>query len=296
MCTWLRKCCGCFGGSETELPSSLMGYRTPLLLAQMLEPDRLPGGNSIVVVKLLGLENLGSPKLKVPPHAYVEFSLSPAHPTAGKQMQRSEIKSGRSSPKWEPSAKFKFLVSKETSAKVIISVYHFSTLGIGSMATEPVQLGDAVLHLKELSDSHRNSVRKSLQLHTEDGTRGVAHLEYVFRTPDEESCVQEHIVYEFQRWQPAKHWGHGPGFFLPTDPGRWATIDGAKFSNQIDDVAPSVPPNWVITRSWLSTATEEDADGWEYANDFYAPCWYGKNEGVSLFVRRRALCREVSVH
>ncbi len=38
----------------------------------------------------------------------------------------------------------------------------------------------------------------------------------------EANAVQEHTVYEYQRWQPVILWGHTepPGHFLITDPGR----------------------------------------------------------------------------
>lgn len=35
------------------------------------------------------------------------------------------------------------------------------------------------------------------------------------------SSIEEHRVYEYQRWQPVVLWGSDfPGHFLPTDPGR----------------------------------------------------------------------------
>ena len=271
----------------------MMGYRTPLLSEPLLEPDRLPGGNIICVVTLVGLEDLGVPGLSILPHAYVEMRLSPAHPVAGNQVQRSDIKSSRKNPKWTPPAKFKFLVSSSVSSKIIVSVYHFNTLGIGAMGVgPPISLGDTVLHLKGAQDN--NSVHsKTLNLQSDSGSQGIAHFEYSFRTPDDESRIQEDSVYEFQRWQPGVHWGHGNGFFLVTDPGRWATLDGARFSNKIDEVAPPVQHGWVIAKSWQSTGTDEDPDGWEYAMDFFSPCWFSKPDGMALYVRRRTMTRTV---
>jgi hypothetical protein len=38
---------------------------------------------------------------------------------------------------------------------------------------------------------------------------------------DQASAIEEHRVYEYQRWQPVVLWGSDfPGHFLPTDPGR----------------------------------------------------------------------------
>lgn len=281
------------GEGRTSAQYSRYGFRTPVLTEPLLEPDRLPGGNSIAQVKLISLENLDSPSLNGTPHAFVEFRLVPAHPTAGDQVQRSEIKASRSNPKWVPPAKFKFVISNTVSSKIVVSVYHFNSIGpIGAMGVgPPIPLGDTVLHLKgDPSSSHF----KSLSLQTDVGTTpGIAHFEYSFRTPDEESRSQEDAVYEFQRWQPGVAWGHGNGFFFPTDPGRWASLDGGKFGAQIDEVASPVMPGWTAG-PWQLTGNDEDPDGWEYAVDFFAPCWFGKPEKSSLFVRRRQMSRIVT--
>jgi len=262
------------------------GYRTPLLFEPLLqEPDKLPSGDRILVLLLVGLQDVGSALLSGAPDAFLEFRVVPADMTAGDQLQRSEIKTDCHDPKWVPPARFEFLLSKTQNAKVVVSAYHYNVVG------EPLQLGDAVLHLKDVT-SHR-TMRKSLKLHSDDGQRGVVHLDCSLLTPDERSREQEHVVFEFQRWQPGIGWGHGQGSFLATDPGRWGTLDGSCFDNNIEKVVPPLPPGWTVTTPWHTSATDADADGWEYAVGFFAPFWYSRADGYTLFVRRRPMSRTI---
>lgn len=277
----MGQCCG----RSKNTKRVLMGYRTPLLCEPLLsEPDKLPGGNSIVVVRLVSLDNIGSNSLKGAADSFVELRLLPSDEVAGFQLQRSEIRTDSNNPVWTPSARFDFLVSRLHNSKIVVSVYNFQLIG------EHLQLGDAVLHLKDIS--HKSMI-KVLKLHTDDGTRGQVHLEYYVNTPDQQSREQEHMVYEFQRWQPGRQWGFGHGHFLPSDPGRWGSADGSVFHNNIDAVAQPIPEGWVVRKSWYTMATDKDPDGWQYAIDFYAPYWYNVSDGVTLFVRRRPMTREI---
>ena len=50
-------------------------------------------------------------------------------------------------------------------------------------------------------------------------------------------------------------------------------MDGRKSSAQIEDVAP-LPERWTVSFQWHNIATEEDADGWQYATDFKSLSWF----------------------
>lgn len=250
------------------------------------EPDKLPEGKSIVRVSILGLDDLSTPVFKGAVDAYVELRLTPGDENAGEQPQRTEIKTETSQPRWSPSATFDFLVTKTTNSKVVFSVYHYNFIG------DPLLLGDAVLHLKDVS--HALALKK-LKLHTDAGLRGSIDLEVHLKTPDELSREQEHVIYEFERWRAiGSSWGHDKDLhFLRMDPGRWGTLDGSHWDHSIDKVAPHVPAGWVVKRSWYTVSTETDPEGWEYGADFFSPWWYAKADGVSLVVRRRTMTREI---
>jgi len=79
-----------------------------------------------------------------------------------------------------------------------------------------------------------------------------------------------------------------------TDPGRWSTLDGQKFENEIDDVALPVPPGWAILREWMTGVTDNDPDGWEYSTDFRSNYWHPTAEGSIYCVRRRIWSRKVA--
>lgn len=55
---------------------------------------------------------------------------------------------------------------------------------------------------------------------------------------------------------------------------RWCTEDGKRFGKTMEDVAPSIPPDWKVTQSWHTISTESDPDGWQYSITFDSPFWY----------------------
>lgn len=250
------------------------------------EPDKLPEGNSIARVCIIGLDDINAkPVFNGPVDAYVELRLSPSDENAGDQLQRSEIKTESSCPRWSPPATFDFLVTKMANAKIVFSVYHYNFVG------DPLQLGDGVLHLRDINPVLTS---KKLKLHTQTGPKGTIDIEVHIKTPDEMSRAQEHVIYEFERWRAMTNWGHDKDKnFLASDPGRWGTLDGSHFDHHIDNVAPPVLAGWVVKKSWYTISTETDPDGWEYSAGFFSPYWYSKADGVSLVVRRRTMNREV---
>jgi hypothetical protein len=100
-----------------------------------------------------------------------------------------------------------------------------------------------------------------------------------------EACnVQEHTVYEFQRWSPVHNWGNTDppaGHLLITDPGRWCSEDGKRFGKDIESVAPPVLGGWEVTKSWRTYGTDEDPEGWQYSTNFESPYWFPQNQGSS---------------
>lgn len=70
------------------------------------------------------------------------------------------------------------------------------------------------------------------------------------------NSVQEHTVYEFQRWQPIVEWGNDfPGHLLPTDPGKWSSGTGDKFGMTFESVEPVLPEGWEVITPWYITLT-----------------------------------------
>ena len=279
----------------------LYGYRSPFIATELLiEPDKLPEDCIIIVLVLRGMDGLATPAAssfsRLPPNSFVELRLTPSHGTAGSQLQRSEVKSQIARPRFEnpAAATYEFLVSRSALAgsKIILSCYHHAH------RAEPVLLGDAVLHCKDIT---AEAVRRSLKLHTDAGAQGIIDITMSLRTPDEHCLEKEHVVYEFERWRPmARDWGHDPAHASTSDPGRWATLDGLTWGNDIEVVAPEVPASYKIDHSWRILATAEDPDGWEYATDPFSSRWWPKSEGhldrLSLVVRRRTMNRRISLN
>lgn len=91
-------------------------------------------------------------------------------------------------------------------------------------------------------------------------------VEVVKMDVDQASSIEEHRVYEYQRWQPVVLWGSDfPGHFLPTDPGRfvlqstqshlcrWSSADGQKFGKTFAEVEPPLEEGWTVLSQWTTT-------------------------------------------
>lgn len=106
--------------------------------------------------------------------------------------------------------------------------------------------------------------------------------------------METHTAYEFERFTPIIGWGSdSPGHLLPTDPGRWCSGDGKKWSLKFDDVVPEMPSGFVETTQWSVFMGEEmDTAGWEYGVNFNSHSWYSQ-QGKSTFARRRMWTREI---
>jgi hypothetical protein len=115
--------------------------------------------------------------------------------------------------------------------------------------------------------------------HPETGeAAGTADCLVQFLTAEEATHVQSHRVFEFQRWQPIIEWGHSPQHYLPTDPGRWCSSDGQKFTTEREDAAPIIPDGWTITDLWHNLATDYDQEGWQYSTDFLSSYWFDSSD------------------
>ena len=119
-------------------------------------------------------------------------------------------------------------------------------------------------------------------------------LEVYSISADKARMMDTYSAYEFQRFEPIVGWGNdSPGHLLPTDPGRWCSGDGKKWSLSFDDVVPPMPEGYVETAPWsVFFGEENDADGWEYGVDFNSHNWHSSQSKLT-FARRRMYTREV---
>ncbi len=220
-------------------------YSTKTELGAPLLKKLLPNlqENTVVyLVRLKAINGLQPPASSVTGLAdpFVELKLTPPDPVAQDQLQRSSTKPQTLNAKWSPPERFQFCTSNADTAKIVVSVYSFRA------AREPIPLGDAVINLKDLGlkcdrpySAETRIVQKSVKLIDPSAGKlqGVADIEVELLTVDEAVSIQEHIIYEYQRWQPVVLWGSTkPGHLLPTDPGKWSTDNGSKFGDSIAEV------------------------------------------------------------
>lgn len=131
---------------------------------------------------------------------------------------------------------------------------------------DPIPTGDAKLKSSDLTESLEKMVKLI------DPNTGVENgkvvLQVEVQSPQQASSADEHIVYQYERWQPAVEWGSSfPGHFLPTDPGKWSSADGKRWSHDMDAVCPSLPDGWRIDKQWYTVANDEDPSG-SFPNNF----------------------------
>jgi hypothetical protein len=90
-----------------------------------------------------------------------------------------------------------------------------------SDAVTDIALGDAVLNIKDVTSTNTNHILKLVN--PQSGKfQGEVELEAVLMEAAKANSIQQHIVFEYQRYQPIVNWGSDyPGHLLPTDPGRY---------------------------------------------------------------------------
>jgi len=219
---------------------------------------------------------------------FCEFSVVSNSPTdkVAIQRQRSSLKSNTRNPKWFPAQRFQFKVNTLQTTRIAVNVFHFLPI------LQATSIGDAVIHLKDFQVGGVYKKKEVKLIRQDDGKfEGSLVVSIQVQTVEQAASFQEHYIYEFQRWKG--DWG-SLDCFLMTDPGRWSTLDGQKFQNEIDDIAPQVPPGWTVLREWMTGVTDDDADGWEYSTDFRSNYWHPVGEGSIYCVRRRIWSRKVA--
>jgi len=96
-------------------------------------------------------------------------------------------------------------------------------------------------------------------------------------------------VFELQRWRPGKQppWGSSSDYLLPTDPGKWANVQGQCFWS-LDEASPgSLPRGWVA-EPWRASTGFGDG-GWQYSARTFTQENGWSNEISALSVVRRRL-------
>mmetsp|Transcript_5028 Transcript_5028/g.7683 ORF Transcript_5028/g.7683 Transcript_5028/m.7683 type:complete len:292 (+) Transcript_5028:70-945(+) len=283
----MGQCCSCCKSKKGKFAAYKKDNTTPLL--KKLK-DELPPSTRVVVIKLEHARDLASAEtFSGMSNPYFEMMLKPADKYAGEQQQRSTAKHRTLNPRWEPAERFQFVVSDMETSRIVISCYHrFND-------TETKVLGDAVLSTKDVGD--QPSITTLKLINPDNGKfHGDVELEVVHMDVNHASSVEEHRVYEYQRWQPVVHWGSDyPGHLLPTDPGRWSTADGKKFGETFSEVEPPLPAGWEVIAPWATTLTTGDLGGWQYSVDFKSVSWH-EEQGFGMYVRRRLWTREVANH
>ncbi len=241
-----------------------------IVVVRVKEMRRLPAGN-----------HLGSNT-----DPYMELSVVPSHPSKGDQKQRTSMKINTRNPKWFPPGRFQFQVSRLQSTKIVMNVFHFLPV------LAPVSIGDAVLHLKGFNIGDQRSHMEYKLVHQENGEEeGSVVVSVEVMTAEQAANTQEHYIYEFHRWNG--EWGTLDNFLL-TDPGRWSTIDGKVFGNDIDEISPKIPDGWEVVRDWMTGVTDTDPDGWEYSTDMRSNYWHPTGDGLVQCIRRRIWSRKVA--
>ena len=241
----------------------------------------------VVILRLHQLKRIGvGQRLGTTTDPYCEFALTPAAYAIGEQRQRSSIKTNTLNPKWFPAERFQFKVAGLKSHKIILNVMHFLPV------LKPLSIGDAVIHLKDFEVGGTYKRKEYKLIRQEDGSvEGSAIISIQVQTAEQASNLQEHYIYEFQRWKG--EWGSIDCFII-TDPGRWSTMDGKIFKNDIDDIAPPIPNGWTVLREWMTGTTDHDPEGWEYSTDMRSNYWHPTQDGSIYFVRRRVWSRKVA--
>lgn len=232
----------------------------------------------VVIIELLRMRNIpmGS-NFTEQTSAYMEVSLMSPFSSSPKtdemsssasrviaQTQRSTLKPGTLYPVWEPKERFYFLLPPSSAVaaheggagvynyapKFQMSVVHYG------LSSAPNVIGDAFVSWKDIcaaaapnpvaseAADPTDPVKKTCNIiRSADGvSRGEIDI-LVSRVSLLEALSLHHeVLYEYQRWQPIVGWGNKyPGHLLPTDPGKWSTVDGRLFSHEWEALAVDMP-------------------------------------------------------
>ena len=227
--------------------------------------SNLPDNTKVVIIKVhsaRGIEGVNTFSKSSEP--YAEIKLRPPDPVAGEQVKCTSKRPPTLEPRWEPAEKFQFIVTNPSTSKIVISLYHFNG------TSNPVGLGDTAIAVKDITDV---STTKSLKLKNPDTgkMRGDIEIEVCTKLAIDASNEEEHLVYEYQRWQAVIGWGHS---LLPGDPGRWSSANGTRFEKEFDNIVPDIPTGWVVMKAWSTVSTTTDPEGWQYSDSFMSVDWH----------------------
>eukprot|EP01032_Pedospumella_encystans_P012715 gene12715-14688_t len=227
-------------------------------LLESLAPE-LGKHAKVIVVRLVGLDHISSTSNYTRgANAFVRFRLLPDDEVGGEQEQSSTIVPGTSTPLWEPPERFQFIVSDMAKTKLIISVYHYDE----TRPKENFPIGDAAVKLEPLGLTEE-AIDKTFSLTNPNNgkSEGEATLRFVCLAPEDALRILEESVYEYQHCRVFTQWE------ALTNPGRWSTSDGKKFTETLEEAAALVnsEEGWTVTNTWSIMSTRDDPDGWQYA-------------------------------
>ena len=270
------------------------GYKselsTPFLEAHF---DKLNNESScVIVVYLTAIREKEKRNLDF--HlVYVDLKLLPGDKLAGEQSQKTSVKTSQDNvvcPKWESPERFQFIISsKDIRSRILLSYYEYRDKG------KSYPLGDTVLQCNDVLNSSQ-LVYKTLKLinPANGSVVGDVDINVQVMTPYEARKLHLHSAYEYERWQPVVGWGNYK-HFLPSDPGRWSTSDGKRFSDKVEDVVPMDDHVWKVSKNWYTVAHDGDGDGWYYSVNFKTLTWFSVAQTGTTVVRRRMWNREVEL-
>lgn len=274
--------------SAGAAPRSATAYQTSITPAAKKIYEELPGDTCVIIVKLIAAHGLPITDMVMKSSdPFFVFEVKPDGAVGGNQKQRSTHKPRTLDPKWDPPLTFRFIAADVPTCKIVISAWDYQLNGMHR------DMGQTMLLAKDVTEEPQIMKKKISDPNT---GKAVGEVEFqVFSMPAGRAKTMEtHTAYEFERFEPIVGWGHdSPGHLLPTDPGRWCSGDGKKWSLQFDEVVPELRAGFTVSTPWSVFMGEEmDTSGWEYGVDFNSHSWYSE-QGKTTFARRRMWNREV---
>lgn len=267
--------------------SSSYAFRDELGLPFLEEiSDQLNSDTVIVKLKLQRLEKLDEYANSIS-SLFVEFRLL-HEDKIGDQKQRSSSKNSFNHAIWTPAERFQFILTAKESTKILISVQKYT------LANKIESVADAIVSCKPFQlGSHFEDKKYKLIRPSNGECMGEVCVDIDCISKEQAAAEQIQSIYEYQRFVPFHEWGSSSKHFLPTDRGRWSTLNGSLFDNDIEKIAPRIDPPWLVSRTWTAHSTDVDPDGWYYARDFFSSVWVTTSK-TGMVCRRRIWEREIT--
>jgi hypothetical protein len=267
--------------------SSTYAFRDELGLPFLEEKSNQLNDDSLIVkLKLHKLEKLDDSANSVG-SLFVELRLLPQD-KIGDQKQRASSKTSFNHAKWIPPERFQFILTSKENTKILISIIKYTIAN----KIEPV--ADAIVPCKAFQLGTNFEDKKIKLIRPTDGEcMGEVYLDIHCISKEQAASEQIHTIYEYQRFVPFYEWGSSSHHLLPSDRGRWSTLNGNLFDNDIEKIAPKLNSLWSVSKTWTVHSTDVDPDGWYYARDFYSSLWVTAAK-TGMVCRRRIWEREVT--